>query len=199
MRKHFCMGMFKTGTTSYSRAMHRLGLVDLHFPPKYVEQLIAYGVQPFTLRKWDSMSNVHEVEYRECEALYPDAKFILTTRDVEPWLKSIKRHMGGSWPPHLKRAFDARFTRIYGVPCTSAAFDEALFRRVFIQHAEQVRDHFGDRVLVLDLDAGDDLMLKLSAFVGNDVAWPHVNKGKGFLKPGEPVTIRIGRQYRQAS
>ncbi len=197
--KYFGIGHFKTGTASYSRAMHRLGLVDLHFPPKYVEQLIADGVQPFTLREWDSMSNVHEVEYVECEALYPDAKFILTTRDVDPWLKSIRRHMENPWPDHIKRLFDARFLRVYGVPCEVGALDEALFRRVFTRHTEQVLDHFGDRVLVLDLDGGGDLMLKLAAFVGNDVAWPHVNKSKGFSKPGEPVTIQIGRQYRQAS
>lgn len=195
--KRFCIGLFKTGTTSYSRAMHRLGLIDLHFPPKYLEQLHQQGVRPWTVREWDSMSNVHELEYPECDHLYPDSQFILTTRDVEGWLKSIEHHMRAPWSPHLQAAFDLRFQHVFGVPCRGNAFDAARFRRVFRQHDQAVRDYFAesDRLLVLDLDSGEDLMQKLSDFVGTLPAYPHVNKRGKQHRPGEPVVISLGRRH----
>lgn len=192
--KFFCLGMFKTGTTSYSRAMAMLGLEDLHFPPKYVAQLNAVGVAPWRAgRPWDSMSNVHEVEYRALDALYPGSGFVLTTRDVGGWLDSVHRHMRGPWSPELQDAFDGRFQTIFGVPCRAAAFDPWRFRRVFRDHDAEVRAYFGKRLCVLDLDSGDDLMRKLSTFVGRVPVYPHVNKRAKESKPGEPVTIQFGR------
>jgi hypothetical protein len=191
--KHFCIGMFKTGTSSYSKAMTMLGLTDLHFPPKYVAQLNAVGVAPWDARPWDSMSNVHEVEYQELEALYPGSKFILTTRKVDGWLKSVQRHMRGPWEPSLQAAFDVRFQKIFGIPCTGAAFDPWKLRRAFRDHDAAVREHFGSRLLVLDLDGGGDMLRQLSAFVGRAPAYPHVNKRTADNRPGEPVTIQLRR------
>ncbi len=104
--KYFCIGHFKTGTLSYSRAMKMFGLVDLHFPPKYVVQLNQEGVKPWTLRDWDSMSNMHEVEYQDCDALYPDSKFILTTRGIDRWLNSIRHHMEINFPNDIQTQFN---------------------------------------------------------------------------------------------
>lgn len=185
--KYFCIGHFKTGTSSYSRAMNQLGLIDLHFPPNYTTQLTKEGVLPWDLRPWDSMSNLHEVEYPQCDDLYPDSKFILTTRNIDKWLQSIHNHMKRSWPKDLQTVFNSRFQKIYGVPCVGAAFDEAIFRKVFEQHDKGVREYFAgtDQLVVLDLDGEEDLMKKLSNFVGKDTRYPHLNKLQKVRTPGE--------------
>ncbi len=192
--KYFCIGHFKTGTSSYSKAMNQLGLIDLHFPPNYTSQLNEKGVIPWELRPWDSMSNLHEVEYPQCDALYPDSKFILTTRDTDTWLKSIHTHMKKTWPTSLQTVFDARFQKIYGVPCIGPAFRESIFRKAFEQHEEAVRDYFSntDRLVVLNLDSGEDLMKKLSDFVGIAPSYPHANKRQKVRVPGEPLLVQLG-------
>ncbi len=199
--KYFCIGHFKTGTLSYSRAMKMFGLVDLHFPPKYVVQLNQEGVKPWTLRDWDSMSNMHEVEYQDCDALYPDSKFILTTRGIDRWLNSIRHHMEINFPNDIQTQFNLRFQKIYGVPCERQAFDELSFRKVFIQHKEAVRDYFSstDRLVVLDLDSDEDLLKKLSDFVGKPITYPHANKRLDTRKPGEPLMVGgLSRSYAKA-
>ncbi len=195
--KFFCIGHFKTGTTSYSRAMRLMGVADLHFPPKYAQQLISHGVQPWALREWDSISNLHELEYAQCDGLYPGSKFVLTTRDVDKWLPSIQAHMQHGWAPELQSLFNARFQKIFGVPCRGSAFDELKFRRVFKQHDEAVREYFSaDQLLVLDLDSGRDLLQELADFVGRRVTYPHINKRGKTRKPGEPFVL--GSPYAKA-
>lgn len=196
--KTFCIGLFKTGTTSYSKAMGLLGKRDLHFPPRYIAAFNEVG-RPFQWDrvKWDSISNMHEVEYRELMRLYPGARFVLTTRNVDKWLPSIRAHMDRPWSSELHVLFDARFQKVFGVPCRLDAFDDALFRKVFREHDEKVRDDCPN-LLVLDLDGGTDLMESLSKHVGGGVKYPHANRRRS-RKPGEPVTISIGRKYEEVA
>lgn len=188
--KYFCIGLFKTGTMSYSLVMNKLGIVDLHFPQGYVSQLGCEGVKPWLVRPWDSMSNVHEVEYPECDELYPDSKFILTTRNVNKWLLSIKQHMGVKWPNNLKLAFDDRFQKVFGVPCDKEAFDEEMFSKKFIQHEEAVKDYFAgsELLLVQDLDSEVDLFWNLADFVRSGISYPHENRRR---KVGESFLLQV--------
>lgn len=196
MTKTFCIGLFKTGTTSYSRAMSLLGLRDLHFPQRYVAAL-AETRSPFLWSRvpFDSMSNVHETEWPELPALYPDCRFVLTTRDIEQWLPSVQQHMSHAWPDALRAVFDDRFDRVFGVPCRADAFDEALFRRKFSGHDEHVRDAC-PRLLVLNLDSsGDDKLQALSVHVAQPVQYPHANKRRQQPTPGAPLMLVGGRRY----
>ena len=199
--KYFCVGYYKTGTSSYSRAMRMLGLVDLHFPRRYAKSLIDAG-RPVTWDAcpWDSMSNLHESidEIVELQSLYPDARFVLTTRNVDAWLRSIDAHMATPWGPELQSLFDARFQKLFGIDCAVGQYDARALRDAFAQHDAQVRDYFGDDLCVLDLDSGADLMQKLSAFVGRTAQYPRVNKTAADSAAGEAVTVNIRQQYSEA-
>jgi hypothetical protein len=201
MSKVFCIGHFKTGTTSYSSAAALHGLVDLHFDREYVAELNEAGhAVAWKGRPWDSMSNVNEVEYEELDELYPGSKFVLTTRDVSSWLRSIKKHMEQQWSPPIQRLFNARFQKIFGCDCVPGAFDATTFWEVFEEHDHKVREYFGssDRLLVLDLDSDEDLMSKLSGFLGRRPQYPDRNKG-GYtsealrrimeMKPGDKMVL----------
>ena len=192
--KVFAIGHFKTGTTSYSQAMRLLGMVDLHFPRRYVAQLNATGAvfwapgwwlpsgrsggERWLPLSWDSMSNVNEVEYEECDEVYPDSKFVLTTRSVDSWLPSIRKHMMTPWPGRLRELFHGRFLKIFGCSCSIEEFDEAHFRRVFEEHGEAVRDYFSgsksNQLLVLELESSDK-MERLGKFLDKSVPYPKTN------------------------
>jgi len=193
MPKFFCIGHFKTGTTSYSKAMGMLGLTDLHFPQRYAQAMIdADGPVYWSELLWDSMSNLHEVEYEGLQELYPDARFVLTTRNVDKWLLSIDAHMTRQWPPEVQALFDARFQKIYGIDCVVEQYDPALLRTVLLEHGQRVRDHFGDALCVLDLDSGDNLMDKLASFVGHPVRYPRSNgTGDGMVQGRRPLVAGV--------
>jgi len=191
--KIFCVGNFKTGTTSYSMAMRMLGFRDIHFPLKYVEHLMAGGETRWDVRPWDSMSNMNEIEYPLMDEAYPDSKFVLTTRNVDRWLVSIQKHMATKWPTRLKKLLDWRSELVFGVPCEIDAFDEAHFRQRFLKHREEVRDYFFNkpgRLLVLPLESPTK-MEDLSRFLGKHIPYPRMNAtpADGFASPGIPVSV----------
>lgn len=197
MNKIFCIGHFKTGTTSYSLAARMLGFADLHFPLKYAEQLMAGGTVRWDDRPWDSMSNMNEAEYPQCDEAYPDSKFVLTTRRVNPWLKSIQKHLAMNWPPRLKKILDWRSELVFGVPCELDAYDETHFRKMFLRSEEAVLDYFHGpgktrgRLLVLELESSTK-MEDLSFFLGKNVPYPKMNpttaeSEQAFKAPGFPA------------
>jgi len=225
-RKVFAIGHFKTGTSSYSEAMRFLGFVDLHFPVRYVRHLNTTGKvewspgfwaaspknggQYWVDVPWDSMSNINELEYPQLEEHYQDSLFVLTTRPVDAWLQSIKKHMSRRWHAPFQELFDARFEKIFGCPCNAQAFDEKSFREVFLRHGEEVRDYFSNdrakRFLLLDL-TDNDKMSKLANFVGAEIQYPKANvshtrnrRKTRAHSAGEPVLLggRGIRSFEQA-
>jgi len=198
MNKIFCIGHFKTGTTSYSMAMRMLGFRDIHFPLKYAERLQETGDVYWDDREWDSMSNINEVEYDRCDRVYPDSKFVLTTRVVDSWLVSIQKHMATKWPPRLKKLLDWRSEVVFGVPCELEAFDEEHFRKRYIEHYEGVLDYFRGReeqLLVLFLESNMK-MESLATFLGKGIPYPRMNVSPGPVAgmecPGIPTLVAGG-------
>jgi len=199
MNKIFCIGHFKTGTTSYSLAARMLGFADFHFPLKYMEHIMDGGATRWDKRPWDSMSNMNEVEYSQCDEAYPGSKFIVTTRSVDGWLKSIQGHLSMNWPPRLKKLLDWRSEKVFGVPCDIEAYDEAHFRKIYLQWHEEVKDYFyssPDRYrsfLMLPVESRTK-MEDLSRFLGKDVPYPRMNVTTDeslatFKAPGFPAML----------
>ena len=90
--------------------------------------------------------------YQQLDARYPDARFILTLRDPQRWLKSFADQFAAGG---LDR-FSARLHRdLYGID----GFDPERCLSAFQRHTNQVRAHFADRpgaLLEMDIGAGDD-------------------------------------------
>ena len=105
--------------------------------------------------------------YNEILLTYPNAKVILTVRDVKGWMRS--RHKFYSYYSHGCHKWLAPWRRgaqyVYGTECPSR--EQALKR--YLQHNRNVYDAVpAGRLLVMDI-AGGDGWQKLCRFIGRPV------------------------------
>lgn len=97
------VGLGRTGTTSIQRALERLGYHAYNFEAViHNEQFddwreVTEGKKP----DWQTLFSGYDASiswpacffYNELYEAFPDAKFILTTRDPERWAESVSRVM----------------------------------------------------------------------------------------------------------
>ncbi len=166
MIKIFGIGLSRTGTTSLTLALSRLGLHAYHFPRgrEVIDTVDAASDTP--VAAW----------YQDLDAAYPDSKFILTLRHRPDWLDSCEALWQAS-----SRDFD-EFTcgihrRLYG----RVDFDRGTFASVYVRHVAGVIDYFTGRdqdLLLMDICAGEEWE-KLCPFLGLPrpaAPFPHRNR-----------------------
>jgi hypothetical protein len=183
--KIFCVGLSKTGTTSLTVALRTLGYDAVHwYATKYAFRYCDTGID-IDWSLFDSHDAFADTPiariYPQLDARYPDARFILTLRDVDAWLNSFADQFnGGGLDP-----FSARLhSDLYGTD----RFDADACRRAFHAHSEQVRTHFAGRpesLLELDLGAGD--------------GWAPLCEFLGRAEPATPFPHRFTKRERRAS
>jgi len=84
------VGWNKTGTASLTVALNRLGYRCKHNPRQRRIQRILRG----DCMGFDACCDYPVWErWRELYTVYPDAKFILTVRDLESWIRSRRAHV----------------------------------------------------------------------------------------------------------
>lgn len=177
----FGIGFSKTGTSSLNEALKKLGIKSIHYPKpsKYSEfytKLIdreEYNVS--TLKGYQGFTDIpFAYSFKGFYNSYPDAKFILTIREIESWIKSCKRHM------RHKAAETAKEIRIknYGLN----KFDKEKMREAYNSHYNNVIKFFKDKpgqLLVMNICAGEGWD-KLKEFLNIDkdikISFPHENK-----------------------
>jgi len=102
----FGIGMNKTGTSSLTNALYDLGFPCLHSAKKAKAAVRANQVSGFAplhpldrqyMAFCDSPINYM---FRELDAAYPGSRFILTIRDMEPWVVSRMSQFGSSAERH---------------------------------------------------------------------------------------------------
>lgn len=154
--KIFGIGLSKTGTTSLAHALEILGYTTRDYPG-----LVHYS--PGDLTSIDaSLLDAHDALtdtpipsfYRELDVKYPDAKFILTIRDAEGWLKSCKKQFTQKLADKQNEAHTQLFMDLYGC----AVYDEQKFLAGYDQFVDGVQEYFRnrpDKVLVMNVAAGD--------------------------------------------
>lgn len=177
----FGIGLSRTGTKSMHQALRHLGYRSEHFPTHLLG--VAGGNLTLDLdavRHYEAITDtVASAFFRELDARYPDARFILTVRDIDAWLRSCAAHFasmddepakGGAHKIRLLRQ------RIYG----TVDFNPAMFRSAYLQHVEQVQAHFRgrDNLLVVDICNGEG-WAPLCRFLGIETssgAFPWANR-----------------------
>ena len=174
--KVFCIGFHKTGTTSLAQALTHLGL-KVTGPNGVKDPNIAVNALPLALElvpKFDAFQdNPWPILYKELYQEFPDAKFILTYRDPEAWIKSQIRHFGEKSTPMREW--------IYGVGCPAG--NEAVYLKRYRDHYHEVAEFFKKRrkpLLVMNLEKGD-AWEKLCPHLGlpiPDQPFPHANKAE---------------------
>ena len=183
MTKVFCIGFQKTGTSSLAKALQGLGF-SVGDAVGVLNQSVnwqAADPRPEIVQKvLTVVEGVDAIQdspcaflYRELDAAYPDAKFILTTRETGAWLASY-RHFFPDQNNPLRRW-------MYGVERLSG--NESRYRAVYEAQNAEIRAYFATRpqdLLEMDLAKGDG-WLKLVTFLGDEALkpFPHTNKAKG--------------------
>lgn len=173
--KVFVVGFHKTGTSSLEAALRQLGY-RVTGPNRVRNRHIARTYRQVTARlsqRYDAFQdNPWPLVYREMDAMWPGAKFILTTRDHDAWIRSALRQFAHRSTPMREL--------IYGPGKGSPQGNEAHYVAVLQAHEAAVRAYFADRerdFLEMDITRGDGWD-KLCRFLDRpvpDQPFPRVN------------------------
>ena len=158
-RKVFCIGAHRTGTRSLAKALDLLGFNCCHWEShkRVMDDVRAGNFALSVMEEYDAAADFPIPSiYRELDAAFPGSRFILTVRNRQAWLESVRKHLGHRGLAEEEQLF-------YGVK----RFDAELFLRRFDEHNESVREYFAGRsdLLVIDVTAGEGWE-KLAPFLG---------------------------------
>jgi 3'-phosphoadenosine 5'-phosphosulfate (PAPS) 3'-phosphatase len=176
--KIFGIGLSKTGTTSLAEALTILGYPTKDNPglSRYVKDDLS-SIDARVLDDHIALTDTPIPSfYRELDARFPDAKFILTVRDKEGWLASCKKQFTQKLADKQNEAHNQLFMDLYD----STVFEEGKFAAGYDRFVSAVLEHFRDRpgkLLVMNVTAGDGWE-KLCPFLGRpipDIPFPKAN------------------------
>ena len=158
----FGIGMHKTATTSLHKALRRLRIDSAHWKSAHWakaiwEEVRAHGRSKTLERNYALCDLPIPLLFRELDAAYPGSKFILTVRDEDEWVESVRTHWSDKNPFRGQWDTDP-FTHIvhreiYG----RVRFDETVMRERYRRHNAEVLAYFKDRsrdLLVMDMSRG---------------------------------------------
>jgi hypothetical protein len=187
--KIFGIGFYKTGTTSLFEALRILGYstVNGDTPGSYpgaddgatlIRQIEAGNYRLPTFEMFDAFTdNPYFTIWRRIHDMYPDARYILTVRDEQPWIASCTRFF------HDRRIRPMRLW-MFG-PHADPSRDEAsrqAWLDAYREHNRMVREFFASRPQqFLELDPTKEAgWERLCAFLDAPIPshpWPHANPG----------------------
>lgn len=181
--KIFGVGLEKTGTKSLSVA---LGLLGFNIPhgcmghSGSIWYTFSRGDYKSGLRSRDGRVGMVMADYfAQIDEAWPGSRFILTTRETDSHLKSLRRHLAGAGLNNYEYPVEL-FGRGLSWGCDGFVEDRVRWR--IRTHQDEVRRHFKDRpedLLELPLSA-EHKWEKLCAFLDKDhpgVPYPHEHKG----------------------
>jgi hypothetical protein len=206
----FCIGLNRTGTTTFGDACEVLGFTRkgwtgwanprVEFPSHRLMRAWEAGNIDFlveTAQDYDVLEDLPwPLVYREMADAFPNAKFVLTRRSTpEAWLASIAKHTAGFGEYQMHE-------KIYG--STSASRDPELFTAYYDRHLSEVRGYFSgsDRFIELCWEGGDGWP-ELCGFLGvpePDQPFPHSNpagSNPAQPKPRRPWAVRTAKHLRR--
>jgi hypothetical protein len=146
----FCIGLNKTGTSSFHAAMEILGLTSLHWggPATNVAVRTALdegrpllsGLDP----AFDAFSDIGMLSTRfdQLDEQYPGSRFVLTVRPVDEWIDSRRRHVERNIARRAAGEYDGDFLVV----------NEDLWRKQWERQLRRARHHFEGRPDFLEID-----------------------------------------------
>jgi hypothetical protein len=194
--KIFGIGLSRTGTSSLAKALKVLGIRTKHYPADNTTfaELRGGDFRLSILERRQALVDISIAPYyAQLDELYPGSKFILTVRDIDAWLRSV-RTLFEVWrdsDPH-REFTDFIWAVVYG----THTFNEGRFRYVYETHVRNVQEFFSARpgdLLIMDIAAGDGWGA-LCRFLGRSVPtapFPHRNSEKDMRAWAEQVTTQL--------
>ena len=185
--KIFCIGFYKTGTTSLYHALKILGYRTINGdkPGSYpgaddgaslIPQMDAGDYKLHTFEKFDAFTDAPYLWiWREIYQQFPEARYILTVRDEEPWLASCVRFYRGR---RIRPMMIWQFGK-HADPSHDEASRQA-WLAAYRKHNAEILDFFADKqdqFLVLEPTRNpgwEELCEFLDAPIPEQ-SWPHAN------------------------
>jgi hypothetical protein len=173
-QKIVCIGLGKTGTTTFSQAMIELGFKHCGHGSRLPKVGKSIGVN-MALRYYDSFDDFPwPYLYKKIAKQYPSSKFVLTRRsNSDAWLKSLKKAYARKGPTFEK-------LENYGYFSVFQNPDHHV--RLYESHIAEVRNFFAGspRLLEVCWEEGDGWQ-ELCGFLGMqtpEIEFPVANKAK---------------------
>lgn len=195
------VGLSKTGTMSLTMALRLVGFKAMHYDRIRLNDVLDGSNPRPDFRRYDDVAAVTDIPsayfYRELLDAYPEARAILTVRDVESWWSSVSHHVNVQFPlpqhldcarwtqplgssPRVDPDAHARFMMllhnyVYGSPTAH----EFLWKKKYLDHNESVVQQVpSERLLVMDITAGDgwDKLCRFLDIPVPDVPFPHLHR-----------------------
>lgn len=157
--KVFGIGLPKTGTSSLGKALEILGyqvcyenfqivventlevslcMENLQADPKLSDKVVEIAINMAS--QYDAFQDIPWLlYYKKIDQVYPGSKFILTTRNIDSWLQSIKCFQVEN-NPFLARQLEYIFG-IKGSPNENQLF----YKQQYKKHQSQVLEYFRKR------------------------------------------------------
>ncbi|KLI64637.1 sulfotransferase family protein [Aurantiacibacter marinus] len=193
--KVFCIGFQKTGTSSMRDALQILGyrvkgVFGRELPLKDLRaNFVNIGLG--LAAEYDAVEDMPwPLMYKELDAHFPGAKFILTLRKTDKWYQSIAGHFGDN-PYHIQQL-------TYGEDAPAPVGHEERYCSVYERHNSEVLAYFKDRpadLLVIELEKGDG-WAKLGDFLGvpvPDGPFVRINSSKQRQSIPQRIVKRLNR------
>lgn len=182
--KVFEIGVKKTGTTSLGRALGILGYRFTGWHPELYKkwkdtQQTSHVIE--AAREFDAFEDGpwHDCEFRDLDAAFPDAKFIILLRDDKSWIESLEKHES----PNINiNNISSDWLEPRWVTDRDGYIEEMLqFKH---NKYQSIREHFKDRpgkLLELNVFEDDNPYVALCDFLGLEQPakhnrFPHANQ-----------------------
>lgn len=191
----FCLGLSRTGTTALAHHLESLGLRTLHYSKsayvtindvsttdneirsprrgRYWNWVLSREIKHANsitfdeiLKSYDAFADLPFPSlYKEIAERHEHARFILTLRDEDKWLKSMQWLLSDGhaiWKHGVLD--DAIMQSTYG----THVFEPEKLLAAYREHNSTVQQHFAGtgRLLTLNLDMGDYINASVGEFIG---------------------------------
>ena len=185
----FGVGLHKTATTSLHRALEILGYDSAHWKSgnwaRTIWKEMTIEGRSRTLEKHYCLSDLPiALLYEKLDKAYPGSKFILTVRDEQKWLRSVRNHWSYEsnefrWEWDVYPFPNKIHRHLYG----QTDFNEEVFLNRYRRHNEEVKQYFKgtNKLLVMDMDSGSGWN-DLCSFLGRPI--PSVDYPRQFATKG---------------
>ena len=147
-QKVFVIGFQKTGTTSLEYALEHLGYHVYGGDKNLMKFTDSDELKTYikkTLKTWDAVQDMPwPIFYKELYEIYPEAKFILTIRPTDKWIRSVITYFASIRVPLHKK--------IYGVPCAEGYEDRYI--ELYNQYNKDIIEFFKQKPNFLIMEMG---------------------------------------------